>query len=245
MTKSKQSNAVTMNRILLTLTLLALAGTGAFGQAKKEQAIKVSIYAFAYAKGPETVYLTDKKKEPEAIRLSNANILGPFKTELNEDGQVLIRSKRQNDEGATVYPPIAVVKIPSRVKEPLLILLPTPGIYPYQALVLDHSVANFPEGSYKLINFSPRDIRGLIGKTKVLVGAKKITSFDPSSNASDQLDVHFQYRRPNDWKTFGRTRWMKEKEKRHLLCAYIDPRTKRMKIRGLPIEKLSPASPAP
>lgn len=226
-----------MNRILLTLPLMFLAASGAFAQKKKEQAVKVSIYAFAYAEGHETVYLTNKRKEAEEIRLSTANILGPFKTKLNEDGQVLIRTQQQNDEGVIVYPPIARVKIPSHITKPLLILVPTPGDYPYQGLVLDHSVANFPAGSYKLVNFSPTDIRGLAGKTKVLVGAKKITSFDPSSNAADLLDVHFQYKRSKDWKTFGRTRWANNKEERHLLCAFLDPRTKRMKIRGLPVKK--------
>jgi hypothetical protein len=65
----------------------------------------------------------------------------------------------------------------------------------------------------------------------------KITSFDPSSNSDDLLNVHFQYKLAEEWRTFGRTRWVNEKNKRSLLVAYMDPQTERMKIKGIPLRR--------
>lgn len=221
------------------MSIIALAISSLSAQQKK-QSIKVLIYAFTYAEGHEKVYLTNKDNDAEQIKLSVANILGPFETQLSDGNQVIIRTRETNNEGETVYPPIARVKIPSSITKPLLVLLPVAGDFPYKALVLDSHVTDFPKGTYKLINFAPHDIRGLVGKTKIQAATKKIISIDPTSNKEDLLDVHFQYKRPNDWKTFGRTRWINEKESRCLLCTYLDPITKRMKIRGLNLKPIAP-----
>ena len=243
MTKSKQWNQASMNRILLTMSLLALAGGGLTGQEKKQETIAVSLYAFDYAKGHETVYLARGKKMPQEIRLSTANILGVYSTVLDDDSRVVIRTREENEEGMIIYPPIAHMEIPANVKDPLLILLPAlteTGDATYKILVIDRSLGNFPEGSYRLINFSPRDVRGLIGKAKVYAAARKMSSFNPSDTDAHQLDVYFQYKEKESWETFGRTRWVTDKKKRGLLCAYLDPRTRRMNIRGIPMSLIPP-----
>jgi hypothetical protein len=211
-----------------------------FGQEKEKVSMDISLYAFDYAKGHQTIFLADKKDQTQEIKLSNANILGPFKTLVEGGSKVTLRKEAKNKEGTTIYPAIAHVKIPANIREPLLILFPTSGNQVYKAIVVDRSLSDFPKGSYKLINVSPRAIRGLVGKTKFIAPARKITLFNPSSNREELLDVHFQYRRTNDWKTFGRTRWVNEKVKRSLLCAYMDPKTKRMKIRGITVKPLPP-----
>ena len=229
-----------MNKILITLSLLIGLSCGLFGQNKKR--VSVSLYAFEYADGHKTVFLTDKKDKAQEVRLSRANILGPFETTLDDDSKVSIRTSATSADGQIIYPPIVSVKIPARMKQPLLVLVPAAGREPYKAIILDRAIMNFPKGSYKLINFSPHDIRGLVGKTKIAAATKKITAFNPSRNSESLLDVHFQYRRPSDWKTFGRTRWENEKEKRSLLCAFLDPKTKRMKIRGLVVKPIAPTN---
>ncbi|WP_156817257.1 hypothetical protein [Rubritalea marina] len=197
--------------------------------------VALSLYAFEYAKGHETIYILNKKGQGEAIRLSNANVLGPFKSVINEGGRVALCRKEVDEDGIVQYPILTTVKVPTRVQEPLLVLFPVEGESAYNALVLDRAVANFPYGSYKLINASPYPVRGLVGKTKVFATSKKVTSFQPSFNGK-LLDVHFQYKQAPEWKTFGRTRWVEER-RQSLLCAYQDPRTKRMKIRGLVLRR--------
>jgi hypothetical protein len=226
-----------MHKIFITLSLFIGLSCGLFGQ--NENRVSVSLYAFEYANGHKTIYLTDKKDKAQEIRLSNANILGPFETLLDDESKISIRTRATTDEGLIIYPPIVSVKIPASMKQPLLVLVPVAGREPYKALVLDRAMVNFPKGSYKLINFSPYDVRGLVGKTKIASPAKKITAFNPSRNSQSLLDVHFQYKRASDWKTFGRTRWVNEQEKRSILCAFLDPITKRMKIRGLVVKPVA------
>ena len=226
-----------MNKILITLSLFMGLSCGLFGQNKKR--VAVSLYAFEYADGHKTVFLTDKKGKAQEIRLSKANVLGPFETTLDDESKISIRTSVTTDEGLLIYPAIMKVKIPATIKQPLLVLVPAAGRRPYNALILDRSTMDFPMGSYKLINFSPHHIRGHVGKTKIASPAKKIIAFNPSKNPEKLLDVHFQFKRGKDWKTFGRTRWLNEKEKRSILCAFQDPKTKRMKIRGLVVKPIA------
>jgi len=209
----------------------------------KERLVNVYLYAADYAKEHKTVYLAKSNKGYHEIGLSRANIYGPFKTNVSEDGRLLLCQRQSPPPEAEtkveyIYPPIAAVKIPGSMKEPLLILVPTEGQMRYKALAIERSVTDFPMGSYKLINFSSRNVRGIIGKTLMQVSAFKMTSFDPSKgNADDRLNVQFQYREGDRWHTFGATTWANRTDKRTLLCAYISPDTGRMKIRGIPVKE--------
>jgi hypothetical protein len=201
--------------------------------------VDISVYALAYAEGHQSVYLTNSKNEASEIRLSTANLLGPVQTALDADSTITLRTKKETEEGAPIYPPIAQVKLPVEIKEPLLVLIPSTGNQPYRAVIVDRSLESFPMGSYLLINFSSMDVRGHVGNTKVAVAAGSVSSVIPSSDTEDFLDVHFEWGRPKQWKTFARTRWAKEGNKRTLLLAYLDPKTKRMKIRGVPVKSIS------
>jgi len=227
-----------MLRILFTFSLVILTGANLQGQGDIVRNVKLSVFSVAYAKGHETIYLTNSKDETSEIRLSTANILGPYETMLDADSNFFLRTKSKTEEGDTIYPPIAQIKMPATIKEPLVVLVPSSGTHAYQALIIERSVDKFPNGSYALINFSPANIRGLVGQTKVVAPARKITLFNPSSNQEDMLDVHLQHEDEERWRTFGRTRWMNDKKKRSLLLAYTDPKTKRMKIKGIPLRPI-------
>jgi len=224
----------------LYFALLAFFWASASLVAQQSAAVEISIFAFKYAQGHQGIFLNSKAGEYESVTLSSANILGPFKAVLSEDRKVFLHEHKKTVEGADIYPVIAGIKIPDSIREPLLILVPRSGNQVYGALVIDRSLAKFPEGSYRLINFSRSEIRALIGKTRVTAPPLKITSFDPSSNSDDLLDVHFQYKNEENWRTFGRTRWVNDRNKRSLLVAYLDPQTERMKIKGIPLRITSP-----
>lgn len=228
-----------MKYIIMLCSLVQMLIGSVYAEEKKEMtSIDLLIYAFAYARGYQTIYLAQAKGIPTEVKLSNANILGNFTTLIDEERKIALREKDVNEEGEFIYPVMAEFKIPSTIKRPLLILYPAAGDQPYNAIVVDHDLTDFPNGSYKFINFSPNPIRGLVGKTKVTAPSKKITAFNPSGNKGALLDVHFQYKGRQKWQTFGRTRWINDKVKRSILCAYIDPRTKLMKIRGLNIRPI-------
>ena len=221
----------------LCLVTIALILSGATLLAQQPASVKISLFTFQYAEGHQEIFLNSRAGEYESVTLSSANILGPFKVVLSEEREVFLHEQKATEEGAVIYPTITRVKIPSSIREPLLILGPRSGDQPYGALVIDRSLSKFPEGSYQLINISKSEIRARIGKTRVIAPPLKITSFDPSSNSDDFLDVHFRYKLAEGWRTFGRTRWVNERNKRSLLVAYIDPRTERMKIKGIPLRR--------
>jgi hypothetical protein len=224
---------------IIYLVTIAFLFSEASLLAQKSRSVDVSLFAFQYAKGHQQVFLHNKAGEYDAVSLSSANVVGPFKVALSENGEVFLHEHQKTAEGEDVYPVIAGVNIPRAVKEPLLVLVPRSGDQVYGLLVVDCSASKFPEGAYQLINFSKNDIRALIGKTRLIAPPLEITSFDPSSSSDDMLNVHFQYKLEDKWKTFGRTRWVNEKEKRSLLLAYLDPRTERMRIKAIPIQRIT------
>lgn len=226
-----------MKNILYGILACALFTTSLFAQSRAPTSIEISIFTFEYAEGYQTVLLNSKKDTYDELRLSSANILGPFKVLLSEERELGLYRRDQTEDGETIYPSIARVKIPAKIKEPLLVLVPTPGEQAYASLVIDRSLSDFPEGTFKLINFSNKDIRALIGKTRVFAASRKVTPFNPFSNEEDLLDVHFQYKSEESWKTFGRTRWVNEQAGRTLLCAFFDEDRNRMQIRGIPLRR--------
>lgn len=227
-------------KILYTLVLSLLA-LNAFAQEEGGAGINISLYAFDYANGHKTVYVMDGEESVEKVRLSTANIEGPYKTKMNDAREVFLRSKGTNEEGEVVYPIIAKVKIPLIVKDPLLVMVPAKGEYVYQALVIDRAVTDFAAGGYKMINFTNTPLRGKVGDARVEVKPRNIVTFTPGGDFGKMIDVRFQHRLTGDWKSFTSTRWQKVKNIRHLLCAYQDPRTQRVKIRGIVIHPYSKA----
>lgn len=226
-----------MKPFYLILTCLAVLCMPLAAQEKKAPSrIDVSLFAFEYAPGYKTIYLESSPGNYDEIRLSSANILGPFKTLVSEAGEVYLRTLTYNEEGVAQYPVIGVVRVSGSVRAPILVLVPiSSGDRAYAGLVLDASQLDFPGGSYKLINFSRKDIRALIGKTPVRSAPASITSFDTSSEEDRLMSVHFQYKGDDKWQTFGRTTWVKDENGRKILCAFFDDKTQRMKIRGIPL----------
>ena len=56
-------------------------------------------------------------------------------------------------------PPLASITIPTNIKYPLLVLVPTPaGPLPYRAIIFDDDPAIFPFGAYLFQNFSSRKV---------------------------------------------------------------------------------------
>lgn len=224
-----------MRRLIYYFTTVLLALSTLNAQTESVYGGKLSLYAFQYASGHQEVYLNDGDGGYEKVMLSVANILGPFKVALSDQNEAYLHERKVDAEGEESYPLIARIKIPATVRNPLVILVPSSKKLPYFSLVLEGNRSNFPEGSYSLVNFSKNDIRALIGKTRVYAPSGKITAFDPSSSSEKLLDVHFQYKGVDQWKTFGRTRWVNDGRKRVLLCAFMNPDMQRMQIRGIPL----------
>lgn len=204
---------------------------------------EIYIYTFDYHKDVKKVLIPKAKNGFHEVKLSTANIYGPFKTVVSKSGKVFLCEDREMtleelESAPFERPIIAETTIPSDIKNPLLVLIPGEEDMKYQALVLERSVSDFPKGTYKLVNFSEHPLRGKIGENNMEVSPWKMTSFKPSSGSSSRYQVIFQFQKKNkDWKTFGATTWRRNPDKRALLCAFKSSTSGKMKIRSIPIKE--------
>ncbi len=216
------------------LTLGALANTR-----------EIYIYTFDYHKDVKKVMIPKSESEYHEVGLSTANIYGPFETVISESNKVFLCEDKaipEADIETAVFtrPIIAETIIPSGIKNPLLILTPNKEGMKYKALVIERDTADFPKGTFKLINFSSHPLRGKIGESAMKVKPWKMTSFQPSSGNSKRFQVTFQFQEENkEWRTFATTTWRRNPEKRALLCVYRSPDNGLMKIRSIPIKEPS------
>lgn len=85
-------------------------------------------------------------------------------------------------------PPIAAITLPTTVRFPLLVLIPTPsGPFSYRALVFDDDPAIFPFGAYLFQNFSGRKVAAEMSGNRFLL--------DPAGThlvTSDQKALHLR-----------------------------------------------------
>jgi len=203
---------------------------------------EIYIYTFDYHPNVKKVLIPKTQDDYHEVGLSTANIYGPFETVISESGKVFLCEERQMTEedleqALFTRPIIAETVIPSGIKNPLLILTPNKEGMKYKALVIERNISDFPKGTYKLINFSPYELRGKIGTNTMKVKPWKITTFKPSAGNSKRYQVIFQFQRNNkEWQTFGATTWRRNPEKRALLCAYKSS-SNQMKIRSIPLRE--------
>lgn len=199
------------------------------------QIIGLSVCTLGYAEDHKSVYLLDGDDQAVEIALSTARIVGPYRIALDADSTAILRGKKETEEGTVTYYPVAQAKLPGHTKEPVMILVPSTESLPYRAIIIDRSLEHLSVGSYLMINLSPMEVRGSVGDNEVVVSANNDTTIILSSEDADSLDVHFEFEGADGWQTFARTRWTQAVSKRSLLLVYQDPKTERMRIRGVPI----------
>jgi len=232
-----------MKNITFALLLLLFV-THLSAQQQATTPIKVSLFAAEHADGHKKVMLDSEKGKLSEVALPTNFTSLPLPVLLTKNRELYIRSTKPvfNEElQKNFHPPISMVTIPEGIKDILVILVPTEGEMAYKAIVINKNKSNFPLGSYALINFSMSNIRGLVGTTKVLSKPGKIVYFKAKGGNEKGVDVEFRFQQEDSsWKPFAKTYWFKEKEKRHLLCTYLDTKTDRMKIKGIVVRDRYP-----
>ena len=232
-------NANTHNAVhRICLILLFVLGSLSHAREKPSR-IPVSFYCFAYADGLQEVYVRTGADSYSEIQLSTANIIGPMEMILS-DGAVTLHRKDKDAEGREIHPLVGSAKI-GRAGKPLLVLFPAAknDKLPYRTLTLDRSNANFPLGSYQFINVSPHPMRGRVGKTLLHSKPGSVTNLRPEGAPGDVVAVVFEHHDGKLWRPMTQTRWAIRSDRRTLLCAYLDPRDRRVKMRAIP-ERLVP-----
>jgi hypothetical protein len=217
------------------ICLLFFATLGPLAAQKKPPTIPVSVYCFQYAPDLDAVQLRTGAKSWLELPLSTANVVGPNNAAVI-DGHVTFHREEQGPDGETLHPLVAKARIPAGLKRALVVL--TPGKagapLPYHALVLPHSTASFPLGSYKFINMTPYPVRGAIGGSVVKLPSGKVNTFKPKGQAGDVMLVRFEYYIDKKWRPMAETRWANRDDRRQIICIYQDPRAGRIDMRSIP-----------
>src|SRR6218665_282734 len=125
--------------------------------------VDVSFFCLKYAPGTQELHVP---QQVDPIRLSTANITAPVTVAVENDEAYFLTGAVTDPKK---LPPLAAkVHIPKNINKALVVLVPAPSgsPQPYHGLVIDHG-ADFRMGTYRVINFSKRSIRGAIGKSYI------------------------------------------------------------------------------
>lgn len=224
------------------LALLCLTPAAIFAQ---ESTLKIpaSFYAFDYVPGQETVFVKSGAETHEKIRLSKANIIGPVESAII-DGALTVHSAPVVAEGKATHPVLSTAKVPADVKRALVVMFPEAENPPktYRSIVFDYSLASFPLGVYRLINLSPRPIRGSVAKDYVEVKPGGIGNLEPQGEPGAMVPVKFEYFDEGRWNLLTETRCAIRKDRRWLVSVYQDPASGRMNIRSIPDRAATPVA---
>jgi hypothetical protein len=211
----------------IILSFLALASSVFAAETRN---IEVSFYCLKYVPGVETIHIP-RDAGSEAIRLSTANLTNPVLTTL-VDNQASFRKTPINGQ---VTESAGTIRVPENIHKALVVLIPNgpKAVEPYQTLVIDRG-ENFKLGTYRVINFSRKSIRGAIGKSFVETHAGKISDLELQGEPGTVQGVRFEFEKEGRWNRLTETRCAVRKDRRWLLCIYQDPVTERINMRSIP-----------
>lgn len=228
-------------RLLLLIACLFSSLAGLSAQEKVPK-LSTTVYCFRYAPGLQTLHVRTGANSYGEVQLSTANLVGPVQAALIE-GKLTFHRQDTDEEGKTIYPVVAMAKV-GTIKRPLVILVPAAQDHKlsYRSLVVDRADTKFPMGSYQLVNFAPHPVRAKIGGKMLEAKSSSIQNFKPSGTPGEMMPVLFQYHDGERWRRMTSTRWAYREDRRSLVCAYLDPRDKRMKMRSIP-ERVREAAP--
>lgn len=194
--------------------------------------IDVSFFCLKYVAGQETIHLT-KQAGSEAVRLSTANMTEPVTIPIEGNQAVFLRTPLADPKALPAL--AAKVTIPENVDKALVILVPNPAgtAEPYHAVLVDHG-HRFPLGTYRVVNFSRKAIRGAIGRAYIEAASGGMTDLELKGEAGAVQGVRFEFQDEGRWNRLTETRCAVRKDRRWLLCVYQDPVTRRMNMKSIP-----------
>ncbi|MES2438011.1 MAG: hypothetical protein V4584_03040 [Verrucomicrobiota bacterium] len=213
------------------LALLALAIP--LNAADEVRNVELSFFCLKYVPGLETIHVSHGHVS-EPVRLSTANLTDPITVSVFK-GDVILRKDAVAADAKAPAPGIGKIRIPAGIDKALVVLVPgKPGAAePYSALVMDRG-ERFRLGTYRVINFSPRKVRGGIGRSYVEAASGATGDLELNGEPGAVQGVRFEFEKEGRWNRLTETRCAVRKDRRWLLCVYQDPVTNRVNMRSIP-----------
>lgn len=142
--------------------------------------------------------------------------------------------------------------IPNSLREALLLFLPNPstggGKPPMIIRVLDGSDKAFPSGGALVLNLYSQDVRFMLGEhvVKALPAGENVTLPLPTKRDNFNMsDVVFQFQQDEKWRTAKETRYRFIEEIRRIMVTYVDPGSKRPRLKVYKDVALDPSFDLP
>lgn len=212
--------------IALSLLLLSVAARG-----QEQRQVDVTFFCLKYVPGLETVHVPAGAAS-EPVRLSTANMSKPVKMQLADDLAVFHRTPAGDPKTPPL--PAASIRIPKDIGKALVVLVPNRSgeAEPYRALLVDHG-EKFRGGTYRVINFSHKSVRGAIGRSYIEAASGKSADLELQGDPGTVQGVRFEFHDEGRWNRLTETRCAVRKDRRWLLCIYQEPNG-RMNMRSIP-----------
>jgi hypothetical protein len=216
--------------LVLLVSLPAILPTA--HAAGKDKSLTVSIYCMAYADGLKSVFVRSGKNQYQDITLSTANVV-ETRGVLVEDGRIVLHGPAGEDGK---HPVVADAEL-GAIDQPLIVLHPAgaDGGLAYHSKAVEMDSKKFPLGSFHLVNLSPHPVRILHDEEVIELQSEDVRIFIPDHSAGDSLSMRMDYKHDDNWLLLSSARWPSRNDRRTLVCFQLDPASKRMNVKSVPL----------
>lgn len=131
--------------------------------------------------------------------------------------------------------PASTAVVPKAIRKALVLFLPTADEkQKFRTVVLDGSEKSFPESGCLVLNLYSENVRFILGENKILLPAgKTVTLGRPEERDNfNMAGVIFQFNAKGEWRSAYESKSRFPKGQRHLYISYVDPKTRRPKVRA-------------
>lgn len=150
--------------------------------------------------------------------------------------QVILGVMGTSEDDQPVLEAMAKANLPASGSEFLLLLVPSgkeEGEV-YRCLVLPDEARAFPAGAFRFVNLSPSRLRFALGAQPIEVAPGAIRVLDDVEGVREDGRFPYvaQHHEGGVWNRLSTGYWTSHEKIRSLQIVYLDPRTKRLTLRG-------------
>lgn len=177
--------------------------------------------------GNNELIVVDQEGLPVQCKLPSDSLSKPVKLPVIERKLIFRREIAE--------PPVAIATVPSGITEALLVFLPSDDPkFDYRPVVLDGSKKGFPESGCLVLNIYSEEVRFILGEHKIMLPPGKTAKLERPEQRDNfnMAGVVFQFKTDKGWRAAYETMSRFPEGQRHLYIAYVDPKSKRPKVRS-------------
>ena len=220
-------------KIFILLVSFVVAGPAPAAEAARDESkLPLAIFCAAYVEGLKSVFVKTGADTYSDVALSTANVV-EVEDALIEAGRITLHGR---PNGNNVYPVVATADV-SRTPGPLVILVPGKDADRpvYDSKVVAGSLDQFPLGSYSLVNMSAHSMRVTAGSEVIEIKAGGVGLLKFNVPAGSAMPVTIDQQNGEDWQLVSSAQWASRDDRRTLVCFVLDPASKRMMVKSVPI----------